>query len=96
MPPTRTEIVAESESGKFANALLDMFIISGVPIQTGAQGNRVVGLPTHRLDPGIAIVAPVPSLAAEAVRVGFERIGIQTRRSVDPSRSGDYLSTTTS
>jgi hypothetical protein len=91
MPSTRTEIVAEAESGKFASALADLFIFSGVAVQTGSRGNRIVGLPTHRLDPGLAIVAPVPSLAAEAVRVGFERIGIQTRRSIDPSRSGDYL-----
>ena len=91
MPPTRTEIVAESESSKFASALLDMFIYSGIGIKTDSRGSRIVGLPTHRLDPGITIVAPVPSLAAEALRVGFERIGIQTKRYIDPSRSDDYL-----
>jgi hypothetical protein len=68
-----------------------MFITSSFPIQDDGQGNRV-GIPTtHRLAPGITISAPLPSLAAEAVRVGFERIGIQTPRSTDHSRIDDYL-----
>jgi len=91
LPSTKIETVAEPESSKFANALVDVFIISGFPIQDDGQGNRV-GIPTtHRLAPGITIAAPVPSLAAEAVRVGLERMGIQTRRSIDHSRTGDYL-----
>jgi hypothetical protein len=89
--PTRIEPVAEPDTGEFAYALVDMFITSGLPIQIDSQGNRFVGVPTHRLGPGITIVAPVPSLAAETVRVGFERIGIQTRRATDKSRTGDYL-----
>jgi hypothetical protein len=91
LPSTKIETVAEPESSKFASALVDMFIISGFPIQDDGQGNRV-GIPTtHRLAPGITISAPVQSLAAEGVRVGFERIGIQTRRSTDHLRTGDYL-----
>jgi hypothetical protein len=91
MPPTRMDVVAEPESSKFASTLADMFLLSGFSIQTDDQGNRV-GIPTtHRLTPGITIVAPVPSLAAEALRIGLERIGIQTRRSTDHSRTGDYL-----
>jgi hypothetical protein len=91
LPSTKIETVAEPESSKFANALVDMFINSGFGIQDDGQGNHV-GIPTtHRLAPGITIGAPVPSLAAEALRVGFERIGIQTRRSTDRSRTGDYL-----
>ena len=90
LPPTRIETVAEPESSKFANALVDVFLYCGFPIQDDGQGNHV-GIPTtHRLAPGITISAPAPSLAAEAVRVGFERIGIQTRRSTDHSRTGDY------
>jgi hypothetical protein len=77
LPGTRIETVGEPETSKFANALVDMFIICSFPIQDDGQGNRV-GIPTaHRLAPGITISAPVPSLAGEAVRVGFERIGIQ-------------------
>jgi hypothetical protein len=95
LPPVRIETVSEPEAGRFASALVDLFIISGLAIQTDAQGNRVVGVPSHRLDPGITIVASVSSpasiLAAEAVRVGFERLGIQTKRATDKNRNGDYL-----
>jgi hypothetical protein len=91
LPPTKIETVAEPESSKFANALVNMFVVSGLPIQDDGQGNHV-GVPTtHRLAPGITIAAPVPSSAAEAVRVGFERMGLPTRRSTDHSRTGDYL-----
>jgi hypothetical protein len=66
-----------------------LFINSGLGIHQDELGHRVL-LPSHRLDPGITIVAPVPSLAAEAIRVGFERIGLQTRRATKGNNS-DYL-----
>jgi hypothetical protein len=89
--PTKIETIAEPQSGDFAVAIRDMFIRTGLPIQDAAPGNPI-GVPKdHRLSKGITIIAPVPSLAAETVRVGFERIGVQTQRSTDKSRTGYYL-----
>jgi hypothetical protein len=91
LPPTKIETVAEPQTESFARALVDMFILSGFQPKDFGQGDYV-GTPTaHRLAAGITIVAVVPSLAAEALRVGFERMGIQTRRSTDHSRTDDYL-----
>ena len=91
LPPTKIETVAEPQTESFARALVDMFILSGSQPKDFGQGDYVGTPTTHRLATGITIVAPVPSLAAEALRVGFERVGIQTRRSTDHSRSDDYL-----
>jgi hypothetical protein len=89
--PTRIEIVAEPQSEEFAGVIRDMFIISGLPIRDAAPGNPI-GVPKdHRLSKGITVVGPVPSLAAETVRVGLERIGISTKRGVDKARTDDYL-----
>ena len=91
LPPTKIETVAEPQTQSFARALVDLFILSGFQPKDFGQGDYVGTPTTHRLATGITIVAPVPSLAAEALRVGFERMGIQTRRSTDHSRSDDYL-----
>jgi hypothetical protein len=87
MPATEIRTVSEPESGRFANILTDFFLTSSLRTYIDPQGHRV-GVPATRLDPGINIVAPVPSLAAEAIRVGLERIGIQTRRA---KADGDYI-----
>lgn len=88
---TKIEIVAEPQSGAFASKLRDTFILASLPIQDVTPTNPVSVPKDYRLNAGVTIVAPMPSLAAEEIRVGFERIGIQTRRSTDKARVGDYL-----
>jgi hypothetical protein len=90
-PPTKIETVAEPQSESFARAVVDMFILSGFQPRDFGQGDYLGTPTTHRLAAGITIVAPVRSLGAEALRVGFQRIAIQTRRSTDHSRTDDYL-----
>ncbi len=86
----QVETVSEPQSTSFANALVDLFIVSSFHVRDFGQGDRV-GNPPHRLVPGITVVAPVPSLEAESIRVGLERIGIQTRRETDISRADKHV-----
>ena len=51
-------------------------------------GHRKVN---YRLAPGVTVNAAIPSVAGEAARAAFERIGVPTRRSTDRSRTQDYL-----
>jgi hypothetical protein len=85
------EIIAEPQSEQFAHSLVDMFIRAGFQPYDFGQSDYV-GIPrTKRLTDGVTIIAPVPSIDAEAIRVGLERIGISTRREKDQSRTGEYL-----
>jgi len=84
-------VVSESETARFARDLVDLFIVSGFQPYDFGHGDYVGAPKTRRLAAGITIIAPAPSIGAEAVRVAFERIGIQTRRVADRDRTDDYL-----
>jgi len=88
-------ISATASSQAFAEALADLFIISGFQPkdQSGGRGGgrpHYVGTEKdYRFKPGITIAGPVPDATVEAVRVAFERISIRTERGKDDQR--DYL-----
>lgn len=84
-------VISEPETTKFASDLVGLFIESGFQPYDFGRGDYVGAPKTHRLASGITIIAPAPSIGAEAVRVAFERIGIQTRRVADRDRTDDYL-----
>jgi hypothetical protein len=88
----KVSIVAEEGGALFARTLVDLLVAaSWTPEDHGSNGEYVGAPNGYRLLPGVTISAPVPSGAAEAMRVAFEKIGIPTRRKTDRSRTDDYL-----